>query len=86
MKDKNITIPFSLFNRIIEFLEFTDVPEYTSHFGQEYDYILYTLRKKRQTIELRDVYARIIYAKNEDEQFDARMQYLQQKRETKEPF
>ena len=84
--DKNIAIPFSLFARIIELLEFIDVPEYTSHFGQEYDYILYALRKKKQTIELRDAYACIVYAKSDDERFDARMQYLQQKREVKEPF
>jgi hypothetical protein len=84
--DKNITIPFSLFTRIIEFLEFIDVPEYSSHHGQEYDSILYALLKKKQSIELRDAYARIAYAKNEDERFDARMQYLHQRRLLGESF
>jgi hypothetical protein len=84
--DKNITIPFSLFTRIIELLEFMDVPEYTSHYGQEYDSILYALLKKKQSIELRDAYSRIVYAKNDDDRFDARMQYLQQKRLMNEPF
>jgi hypothetical protein len=84
--DKNITIPFSLFNRIIELLEYWDVPEYTSHFRQDYDDILFALLKKKQSIELRDAYARIVYAKNEDDRFNARMQYLHQKRLANEPF
>ena len=84
--DKNITIPFSLFTRIIEFLEFIDVPEYSSHHVQEYDSILYALLKKKQSIELRDAYARIVYAKNEDDRHDARMQYLHQKRLLNESF
>jgi len=83
MKEKNITIPFSLFTRIIEFLEFMDVPEYTSHHGQEYDCILYALLKKKQTIELRDAYAGIVYAKDDDNRHDARIRYLQQKRDAK---
>jgi hypothetical protein len=84
--DKNITIPFSLFTRIIEFLEFIDVPEYSSNHRQEYDSILYALLKKKQSIELRDAYARIAYAKNDDERFDARMQYLHQRRMMGESF
>ena len=84
--DRNITIPFSLFTRIIELLEYWNIPEDCSYHRQECDSILYELSKKKQRIELRDAYARIAYAKNEDERFDARMQYLHQRRLMGESF
>ena len=83
MKDKNITIPFSLFTRIIEFLEFMDVPEYTAHHWIEYSGILCALLEKKQRIELRDTYAKIICAENDDDRHDERIRYLQQKRDVK---
>jgi len=79
--EKNVTIPFSLFSRIIDLLEYWDVPEYTTHFRHDYDAILYALLKKKQSIELRAAYAKIIFAKDEDDRFDARINYLQQKRD-----
>ena len=78
--DKNIRIPLSLFNRILEMLEYWDVPEYASHFRQDYEAVLSALRKKKQAMELRDTYAKIINADDDDTRHDARMQYLQQKR------
>ena len=84
--DKNITIPFSLFTRIIELLEYWDVPEYTTHFRQDYDDILYALLKKKQAVELREAYAKIVYADNDDARLDARLHYLQQKRLLSEQF
>lgn len=36
--------------------------------------------KKRQNLELRDAYAEIVFAKDEDARHAARMHYLQQKR------
>lgn len=84
--DKNVSIPLSLFFRVIELLEYLDVPEYTTHFRQDYDDILYALLKKKQSIELREAYAKIVYAENDDDRFDARMRYLQQKRDINEPF
>jgi phosphotransacetylase len=42
--------------------------------------VYYALLKKRQSLELRDAYAKIVFAENEDERHTARMHYLQQKR------
>jgi len=83
MVDKNITIPYSLFSRIIDLLEFWDVPEYTTHYREDYEAVLYALMKKKQSIELREAYARIVYAKDDDARHDERIRYLQQKRDAK---
>jgi len=84
--DKNITIPLSLFNRIIELLEYWNFPGYEPAIRQDYDEILFALIKKKQTIELREAYQKIIYAESDDARFRARMNYLQQKRAIEEPF
>jgi len=84
--DKNVQIPLTLFTRIIEFLEFMDAPEYASHHWQEYDSILCLLRKKKERIELRDTYAKIVYAKDDDTRHNARINYLQHRRDVKGSF
>jgi hypothetical protein len=84
--DKNITIPFPLLRRIIDLLEYWNISDYDPAIRQDYDDILFELQKKKQTVELRDAYARIIYADSEDARFTARMRYLEQKRLIEEPF
>lgn len=85
--DKNITIPYSLMTRIMDLLDYwTDIGDYDYALQQDYSDIMFALTKKKQSIELRDAYARIIYADDEDARHEARMRYLRQKREMNEPF
>jgi len=76
---KNIMIPLSLLDQIIEFMQELDLSEYHP-LRYEYCEILWALRVKKQKIELHDAYFRIISALDPDDRDDARMQYLQQKR------
>jgi len=84
--DKNITIPFSLLTRVVDLLDYWDINSYNYSIQQDYSDILFALTKKKQSVELRDAYAKIIYAEDDDARHDARMRYLQQKRELSEPF
>lgn len=78
---KNITIPFSTFEQIIELLDDIDAERYGCNFYNAYCEVLTKLKVKMQKIELRDAYAQIIQAKDEDEEFHARIEYLRLKRE-----
>ena len=85
---KNVKIPLELLNRTIELLQCWDVSEYVPPIRDDYDDVLWALMAKKQSIELRDAYSKIIYADSEDERHEARMEYLQQKRmnaQLKEP-
>ena len=75
---KNVMIPLSLLESIIEFLDVLDLPEY-HELRYEYSEILWALRTKKQKIELRDSYAKIIAAGNQDERDEARFKYLRRK-------
>ena len=78
---KNVTIPLSLFNNIIDCLDCWHVSDYDPLLRHTYIDVLFALTKKKQAIELRNAYAKIIYADSEQEQHEARMRYLQRKRE-----
>jgi len=78
---KNITIPLSLFNKIIDCLDCWDVSDYDPLLRPTFIDVIFALAKKQQSIELRHAYAKIINADNDDDRHDARMQYLSQKRE-----
>jgi predicted proteasome-type protease len=78
---KNITIPQTLFYRIIDVLESWDVTEYAHSTQEDYFDVLFALLKKQQNMELRKAYAQINNADSETERHDARMKYLFEKRE-----
>lgn len=82
--DKNITIPFSLLQNTVSLLEYWNLENYDAVIRQEYDGVLSAFLKKKQSVELREAYAKIIRADNDDARFDARMQYLNQKRQMNE--
>jgi len=84
--DKNITIPLSLLNQVIDLLEYWEVRCYDASIQMDYDNVLFALTKKKQSIELREAYAKIIYAESDDARHEARMRYLQEKRLANEPF
>jgi hypothetical protein len=79
---RNVTIPLSLFNNIIDLIDCWDVSDYDPLLRPTYSDVLFALTKKKQSIELRNAYAKIIYADSEQEQHDARMRYLMKKRES----
>ena len=75
---KNVMIPLSLLESVIEFLDVLNLSEY-HEFRYEYCNILWALRVKKQKLELRDSYAKILTAADEDERDEARFEYLRQK-------
>jgi hypothetical protein len=84
--EKDVKIPFSLFSRVIELLESIDISEYSQCTQMDYSDVLFALTKKMESIELRDAYARIVFAEDDDARHAARMRYLRQKRDMYEPF
>lgn len=77
---ENVKIPLSLLNQTIDLLENIDISRYQHPIPTEYENILCDLHKKKQSLALRQTYAKVIFARDEDKRFDARMQYLQEKR------
>ena len=77
---ENVLIPLSLLDRLIDLLEYWNIREYDPCICDDYYDILAALQVKKQKLELRDAYAKIIQADNPDDQHDARMRYLQLKR------
>jgi hypothetical protein len=82
MAEKTVQIPLALFLQTIDFLEKLDlrVPQ-PSLFGVHRN-ILSDYLAKKQRMDLRKAYSGIIFAGNEDERWEARMDYLQKKSET----
>jgi uncharacterized protein YciU (UPF0263 family) len=77
---KNVTIPLALFNKIIDLLDSWDIYDCSQRTQEDYFEVVIALAKKQHSIELRNIYAQIINAENDDERHDARMQYLLEKR------
>ena len=78
---QNVKIPLSLLNQTIYILEHIDVTDYQHPFPLEYEDLLSAFQKKKQSLNLRQIYAKIIFAEDEDKRFDARMEYLREKRD-----
>jgi len=76
---KNVMIPIFLLDSIIEFLVELDLSEY-HELRYEYCEILWALRLKKQRLGLRQAYAKIISADNQDDRDDARIDYLRQRK------
>ena len=75
---KNVLIQHSLFLRIVDLLEYWNIPE--SHdLRFEYCSVLSELYVKLRRLEIRDAYSKIIFAKDEDTRIDARIDYLRKR-------
>jgi hypothetical protein len=72
-------IPIPLLKRVIELLEYWDVSKYDRSIQSDYDDVLRALNVKVQKLDLRNAYARIISANNQDDRDDARINYLWRK-------
>ena len=76
---KNVMIPLSLMNRIIDLLGYWYVSKYDVTIQLEHYDTLRALKCKKYRLGLRDGYAKIIRAKDDDTRDEARINYLQQK-------
>jgi len=86
MNQKNVQIPMDVFNLLIQFMEYWEIYKLDRATQDEYHYVYSVLHKKLDTLKLRESYANIIFAEDEDKRFDARMNYLQHKRIIKQIY
>jgi len=84
--DKNVLIPLSLVNQIIDLLCCWNILGYDESVQEDYNEVFDALSHKLQRVDLRESYSKVIYAKTEHDRFIARMEYLEQKRMLKNPF
>jgi len=73
---KNVLIPIALVMQIIDLLDHWDTSRYDRPIRDDHRDILLSLNIKLQILELRDAYAKMINAKDEDRRHDARIEYL----------
>jgi hypothetical protein len=81
MKSKNILIPLDLMMKTAELLTNWDISSYDYAIQCEYNDVVDAIQKKMRAVDLRWTYSKMVYAKGEDERFDARIEYLKQKHE-----
>jgi len=74
---KNVLIPHSSLEKIIELLESVELDRLSN--CCDYACLLRELKVKMQKLELRDTYVKIIKADSPDSRIDARIEYLWQK-------
>jgi len=78
-KSKNVLISIDFMKRIIYLLEHIDISEYDTVIKIEHTTILFALNKKEEEIYKRELYSKMVYAENESERDDARIEYLRYK-------
>ena len=79
MMNQNVMIPLNLLEQTIDLLEQWNISACGQHLFHDYQDVLWALKVKIQKLELRDAYAKIIAADNENDRDEARMQYLLKK-------
>jgi hypothetical protein len=75
----NVTIPVSLMKQVIYVLESVDLSAYDYTIQSEQIHILFYLKKKQKTLNLRESYKKLIHAGNEISRDEARIEYLKNK-------
>jgi len=78
---KNVEIPLALLKSLVTLLEYWDVSLFDQSVRDDYWYALWALKLKLLKLDLRDAYARIVKAPNDDARHTARIEYLQLKRQ-----
>ena len=76
---RNVLIPLPLLTQIIDLLGYWDLSNYDVAIQCQCSDILHALNLKLQKLELRDTYANIVLADNDDDRDHARIRYLQHK-------
>jgi hypothetical protein len=84
--DENVKIPLLLLRRILCLLNCLDISGYHSSVRDNYDDILWMLEGKMCKLKLRESYAQLIRAETPDAKHEARIRYLQKKREYSEKY
>lgn len=82
-KTKNVQIPLELFNAVVDIMEYIDTSNYASDFKNIFENVLEALQEKKNKMNLREDYQRLIAANksgNEDKQIEARIEYLKNKK------
>jgi len=77
---QNIMIPLSLLDQIVDLLGYWNINDCDPSIRCDYNRILWALDIKKQKLELRNAYAKIIQADNQEDRHEARIRYLLQKR------
>jgi len=77
--DENVKIPMWLLKRTIQLLMCIDITEYELPVQLKYQAVISAFRKKEQRLALRESYAKIIFAEDEDKRAAAKTQYLHEK-------
>jgi hypothetical protein len=78
-KPKNIQIPLEVFKNMIKFMEYCDIRDCTPELQQLYRSIFSVLIAKQDSMDLRDAYAKVVFAEDDKQRKDARIAYLEQK-------
>jgi hypothetical protein len=78
-KTKNVTVSLQLLKNIVVLLEYWDISLLDLALRDDYWDVLWALKNKLLKNDLRDAYARIVHAKDEDTRHNARIEYLQLK-------
>jgi len=78
-KPKQVQIPVEIFHKIIVFLECCDTTGCEPDFQKLYRDIFSCLIDKRDSMELRESYAKVVFAEDEGQKKEALTAYLEQK-------
>ena len=78
-KPKQVQIPVETFHKIIAFMECCDTSGCDSDFQKLYRDIFSCLIEKRDNMELRESYAKVIFAGDEGQKKEALTAYLERK-------
>ena len=76
---KNVEIPLALLKSLITLLEYWDVSLFDRSVRDDYWDALWSLKVKLLKLDLRDAYARIVKAPDDNTRHKARIEYLQLK-------
>ena len=77
---ENVKIPLELLTQTLYVLEHIDISKYGSPILEDFEAVLAAFHMKKRSLDLRQYYADIVRATDDDKRFDARMKYLEEKR------
>jgi len=78
-KPKKVQIPLETFHQIISFMECCDISDCEPGFQKLYRDIFSVLIEKQSSLELRDAYAKVVFANDGKQRKQACTAYLEQK-------
>ena len=78
-KTKKVQIPLEIFHKMIAFMECCDTSDCEPDFKKLYRDIFSCLIEKRDSMELRESYAKVVFAKDDGQKKEALTAYLEHK-------